>query len=532
MSTPLAPRSLAEARGHVLPVGTRVGGLEITGLIGEGGFGIVYLAHDASLERQVAVKEYMPGSLAARAADSLDVTIRSERHKETFDAGLKSFVNEARLLARFDHPALVKVFRFWEANRTAYMAMPYYQGPTLKAALRDLGAPPQEAQLRAWLQPLLAALSVMHKENCFHRDIAPDNILLTDRGPLLLDFGAARRVIGDMTQALTVVLKPGYAPIEQYGESATMTQGAWTDLYALASVVHYAITGRAPVASVERMMGTEIESLALSAAGRYSAGFLRAIDAALALRPTDRPQDVAQFCELLDAGLPAHSPERFRPSGFQASGFQTSGFTPAAFDGAPHAVGDAAMPSPSHTTLPPSTLQFDEKAAAPPPIAGRSRRGVLIGATLGILAVAGFGGALLTTRGRPTRAMPTAPPRHVPAPAAPLAAVPAPTAATPPAMSATPAPAASAPAAAQVQAPPPPAPAPAPVAEAPPERATTPAAAPAAKPAPEPRAAAAPAVPGPGRAAARPERCSDILQKASLEPLSAEETAYLRSACR
>jgi serine/threonine protein kinase len=88
----------------------------------------------------------------------------------------------------------------------------------------------------------------MHREKCYHRDIAPDDILLTGRGPLLLDFGAARRVIGDMTRALTVVLEPGYAPIEQYGESASMTQGPWTDLYALASVVHYAITGRAPIA--------------------------------------------------------------------------------------------------------------------------------------------------------------------------------------------------------------------------------------------------------------------------------------------
>src|SRR5436309_7432749 len=124
------------------------------------------------------------------------------------------------------------------------MAQPYSEGRTLKSALAARADPPDENALRAWLRPLLDALAVMHAAHCFHRDIAPDNILLTAGGPLLLDFGAARHVIGDMTHALTVVLKPGYAPIEQYGEVPSLTQGAWTDLYALASVVYTAITGK------------------------------------------------------------------------------------------------------------------------------------------------------------------------------------------------------------------------------------------------------------------------------------------------
>ena len=303
-----APRFM----GHTLPVGTRIGSFEITGLIGEGGFGIVYLAHDALLQRQVALKEYMPSSLASRATESHDVSVKSERHVDTFNAGLKSFVNEARLLARFDHPSLVKVHQFFEANHTAYMAMPYYEGPTLKRALAQMGQPPDEAQLREWLRPLLDALAVMHAEQCYHRDIAPDNILLTPSGPLLLDFGAARRVIGDMTHALTVVLKPGYAPIEQYGEAASMAQGPWTDLYATASVVYYAITGRPPMTSVERVMGDQMPSLSSQVQGRYSEPFLAAIDATLSLRPKDRPQDVVAFRELLDRGLDASHPWRLR----------------------------------------------------------------------------------------------------------------------------------------------------------------------------------------------------------------------------
>ena len=299
--------------GHMLPLGTHLLDYEITGLIGEGGFGIVYLAWDHSLQRKVAIKEYMPASMATRVSGSSAIVVKSERHLDTFRAGLKSFVNEARLLARFDHPSLVKVYRFWEENGTAYMAMSYYEGPTLKAALAALDGAPGEDELRAWLQPLLDALELMHGKHCYHRDIAPDNILLTAGGPLLLDFGAARRVIGDMTHALTVVLKPGYAPIEQYGDVASMTQGAWTDLYALACVVYFAITGKVPMSSVERLMDDRLTPLGKVAAGRYSAPFLEAIDKALAVRPQDRPQTIAEFRALFDDAAPAAAPAYHHP---------------------------------------------------------------------------------------------------------------------------------------------------------------------------------------------------------------------------
>ena len=245
---PLAPSSntasSAGDSGNALPTGTYIGEFELTETLGEGGFGIVYKAWDHSLERRVALKEYMPSSLAARSGET-QVQVKSERHRETFDLGRKSFINEAKLLAQFDHPALVKVYRFWEANGTAYMVMPLYDGITLKDRLRQLPNPPDEAWLMALLGPLTEALAVIHAEHCFHRDIAPDNvILLSSNGrPLLLDFGAARRVIGDMTQALTVILKPGYAPVEQYAEAPHMKQGAWTDVYALAATIHFAIVG-------------------------------------------------------------------------------------------------------------------------------------------------------------------------------------------------------------------------------------------------------------------------------------------------
>ena len=266
---PRPARAASNEGGNMLPVGFYLGEFEVTKVLGEGGFGIVYLAEDHSLGRRVALKEYMPSSLAQRVGGT-QVSVKSERHRETFEAGLKSFVNEARLLAQFDHPSLVKVYRFWEANGTAYMVMPFYEGITLKDELKAMGAPPDENWLRELLEPLTEALAVIHTEQCYHRDIAPDNVILLkgSNRPLLLDFGAARRVIGDMTQALTVILKPGYAPVEQYAEVPGMKQGPWTDVYALAAVVYYAITGKTPPTSVGRLMNDNYVPMTQAGAGQ------------------------------------------------------------------------------------------------------------------------------------------------------------------------------------------------------------------------------------------------------------------------
>lgn len=300
-----AAPAAAETPHNALAIGARLGEFEIIGLVGEGGFGIVYLALDHSLGRNVALKEYMPASLASRTATAT-VSVRSERYRETFEIGRRSFVNEARLLAQFDHPALVKVYRFWEANGTAYMAMPYYDGSTLRDTLKARGSVPDESWIRKILAPVMDALELIHREQCFHRDIAPDNImLLRDDRPVLLDFGAARRVIGDMTQALTVILKPGYAPVEQYAEMPGMQQGPWTDVYALAAVVYFMLTGETPPASVGRLMQDSYQPLAtrMAGAGRYGARFLAGIDRCLRVRAEDRPQNIAEMREALGWGV-------------------------------------------------------------------------------------------------------------------------------------------------------------------------------------------------------------------------------------
>ena len=241
---------------NALPVGHRLHEFELQGVIGIGGFGIVYRAFDHSLQRAVAIKEYMPSTLAGRTSRQQG-SLLSQSHAETFAIGLASFVNEARLLARFDHPSLLKVHRFWEDNGTAYMAMPLYRGRTLRQWRQALQGAPDEAWLRKVLDRLLGALEVMHREAVYHRDIAPDNILVGDDGaPVLLDFGAARRVISDRSQTLTAILKPSYAPLEQYAESTGMRQGPWTDFYALGATLHFLITGRPPMAATSSRPAT------------------------------------------------------------------------------------------------------------------------------------------------------------------------------------------------------------------------------------------------------------------------------------
>ncbi|MGE0797091.1 MAG: serine/threonine-protein kinase [Lautropia sp.] len=305
----VAASGVLASGGTALPAGTRMGEFEIVETIGEGGFGIVYRATDHLLGRQVALKEYMPTALAARVAFGR-VEVRSPRQAETFEAGRRSFVNEARLLAQFDHPALVKVFRFWEDNGTAYMVMPFYRGRTLRQALADLGEPPAQPWLSGLLLPLMDALETLHAVQCYHRDVAPDNIMLLDNGkPVLLDFGAARRVISDASQALTVILKPGFAPVEQYANGPEMRQGPWTDVYALAAVIYYCATRQTPVPAISRMMKDTLVPFAEAAAGRFDPTFCRGVDQGLAVAVDARPQSIAAFRAALGLdAMPAIAP--------------------------------------------------------------------------------------------------------------------------------------------------------------------------------------------------------------------------------
>jgi non-specific serine/threonine protein kinase len=305
------PTSAPSAHIDALPPGARLGEFEILELLGVGGFGMVYRGYDHSLQRAVAIKEYMPTALVARTPD-LQLSARSSADQLPFESGLKSFIDEARVLARFDHPSLVKVYRFWEANHTAYMAMPLYQGVTLKDARSQMSGPPPEDWLRTVLWSVAQALKMLHAGNTLHRDVSPDNIFLQDQGPpVLLDLGSARRAITEHSHKHTAVLKVNYAPIEQYADAPNLKEGPWTDLYALAAVVHACICNTAPQPATSRLVDDRLPTLSQVAQTSqthfgtgYGSRFCQAIDRTLALQPGDRPQDVDAFVQALELTAP------------------------------------------------------------------------------------------------------------------------------------------------------------------------------------------------------------------------------------
>ena len=293
---------MARERHHnALPSGYKLHWYVIGTVIGKGGFGITYLALDTNLDQRVAIKEFLPVELATRS-DNSHVHPISEDHSDTYGWGLDRFVTEARTLARFRHPNVVRVMSVFEANSTAYMVMEYERGESFEKVLKA-GKITSEAKLRSLVMPLLDGLKVVHEAGFIHRDIKPDNIYLRESGtPVLLDFGSARRAIGVATRTLTALVTPGYAPFEQYDTSTAgeKKQGPWTDIYSLGATLYRAITGSGPPDAMGRvnavMGGTDILKPASEAAsGDYSPGFLAAIDWALEFLPENRPQSVDQW---------------------------------------------------------------------------------------------------------------------------------------------------------------------------------------------------------------------------------------------
>jgi hypothetical protein len=282
-----------------LPANTILdGGYRIARVVGSGGFGITYEAEDINLATPVAIKEYYPFDFGDRDA-TMSVRPRSDRHKSTFDWGRANFLQEARTLARFEHPSIVRVSRVFEANATAYMVMRFEQGKNLEAWLKGLGRPPTQEELDRIAAPLLDALEMMHAQNFLHRDIAPDNIIVRPDGtPVLLDFGTARRAVAERSRALTGIVKAGYSPQEQYASDSRL-QGPWSDLYAFGGTLYRAVTGKAPEEATLRFDEDRMASAAQAAKGSYRRSFLAAIDTCLKVRHSERPRSVAQLRPML-----------------------------------------------------------------------------------------------------------------------------------------------------------------------------------------------------------------------------------------
>jgi serine/threonine protein kinase len=274
--------------------------------LGHGGFGITYLAWDIGLQARLAVKEYMPSGVAGRSTPSTLVHAFSERMQEEYEWGLERFLEEARVLKKFStHPNIVSVDTIFKDNGTAYMVMEYLEGMTFEEFLaRRGGKITFETGLRI-MAPIMDALASVHAEGILHRDISPDNIHLAKTGKVkLMDFGAARNALSQKSRNLSVILKEGYAPEEQYRSSGI--QGPWTDVYGTAATLYHSITGRIPPPSLDRAAEDRMESpsqlgVALSPAAES------ALMRALSVRASDRFQSMEDFKAALTGEAPART---------------------------------------------------------------------------------------------------------------------------------------------------------------------------------------------------------------------------------
>ena len=283
---------------------------KILKILGEGGFGITYKAMDISLDRLCVIKEFLPSNFAVRSNDNTTVSIRSQADIDNYKWGLKSFIQEAKTLAKFQHPNIVHIITFFEANNTAYFEMPYEEGIDLEEYVKEIDSDFSEQQILDIAIPILNGLNEAHKRNILHRDIKPGNILLRENGmPMLIDFGAAREALGSKSHDLTQVLTPKYAPTEQYLSDRTK-QGAFTDIYALGITLYLLITNQsasdipaAPDRQDAVYINNQPDPLKKPEAGKYSQNLIDTIMKMIEIRSKDRPQDCDSVIEMLVTGI-------------------------------------------------------------------------------------------------------------------------------------------------------------------------------------------------------------------------------------
>jgi serine/threonine protein kinase len=274
-----------------------IGEFRILRVLGSGGFANTYVASETALGRQVAIKEFFPSELAVRSETSA-VRVRAPGHEKQFRWGLERFAREAKTLAKFRHPNIVRVFRVFEANDTAYISLEYVKGSDLERWLVALGRAPTQTELDELVTPLLDALEVVHGAGILHRDVKPANIYIreSDKQPVLIDFGAARFAVGEFAGTTAAIVSKGYSPHEAYATDPKQ-QGPWTDIYGLAATIYRALSGAAPPESTSRVLDDDLTPCVRMPAlsGIYRPEFLVGVDAGLALMPRARPQSIADW---------------------------------------------------------------------------------------------------------------------------------------------------------------------------------------------------------------------------------------------
>ena len=299
---------------HMRPFTILAGKYLIGKAIGEGGFGITYIGMDLELEARVAIKEYYPQGAAARDNRTNDGTVRSysENTRTFFEEGREKFINEARTIARFrELPEIVGVIEFFRENQTAYIVMEYLDGQTLKQYLKTNGGKIPADELLRMMKPLISSLGKVHSQGLIHRDISPDNIMLMQDGSIkILDFGGARDFVSQNGKSLSVMVKHGYAPEEQYRSHGD--QGPWTDVYALCATMYRCITGKIPPEALDRLYQDELKPI--SSFGVNCPKYIEeAIIKGLSVRKDGRYQSMEELYDALYKGNPPKPPEPPKP---------------------------------------------------------------------------------------------------------------------------------------------------------------------------------------------------------------------------
>lgn len=278
---------------RTLAQGVLVADYRIEGVLGQGAFGITYLATDTNLNVQVAIKEYFPREFSVRAGSNTVRPSGSKDDKDFFEWGRSRFLSEARTLARLSHPNIVSVRRLLEANHTAYLVMDYCDGRPLDQII-ELDGPLSLDASNKLLWSVLDALDHVHRAGLIHRDVKPANIFIKANGsPVLLDFGAARHDVSQHSRSVTSLATAGYAPLEQYDTRGN--QGPWSDIYGFAATLYRALTGERPPDAAGRVLGDTLVPISQRLAGKFDQAVLAAIDRGLAVLPADRPQTVNEW---------------------------------------------------------------------------------------------------------------------------------------------------------------------------------------------------------------------------------------------